>query len=314
MKNPEAGWKNSRFEDMLRSLLEVGNELSRVESVEELCRRVVELGRSKLGLDRFSIWFIDKDPAFISGSFGIDETGQLRYELGERVSIANDPVIKQLRENKMRSILAMDVPLRDHKSKEVGRGTHAVAAIWNGEEVIGYLFTDNLLQKKPFNEEDLELLELYASTFGHLYSLKRTEDALRAASLKLKEIQEQLTQTSKLKIGGEVASGVVHEVKNPLAIIIRGAEYLLEKRSQKTKTDYEILQSMHEAAVRADNIIMGLLDFSKFSKLNITSQNLISLIDSSLSLVKHQLDRYHIEVEKDFKEQFLYVNVDKNKI
>ena len=314
IKRKEDNKDQKHFEEKLRTLLEAGNELSRVGSVDTLCRRVVELGRARIGFDRMSIWFIDKDPDFITGSFGIDEIGQLRYEIGERVAIADDPAMRQIHADRAHSILRVNVPLRDHKGRVMGHGSHAIAAIWNGQMIIGYISTDNLLKKKPITEHDRELLELYASTFGHIYSLKLTEEELQTAYTKLKDIQYQLIQAAKMEVVGELASGVAHEVKNPLGIILGGIDYLSQRLAKDDKNVQLALQRMNDAVLRADDIVKGLLDFSKLSKLDTALKNLNEVIGESLALVKHQLDRYHIEVVKDFGSNLPQVRIDRNKI
>jgi PAS domain S-box-containing protein len=47
-----------QFSEQLATLQQVTNQLSKAESVDDLCRAAVELGRSRLGFDRISIWFI----------------------------------------------------------------------------------------------------------------------------------------------------------------------------------------------------------------------------------------------------------------
>lgn len=299
--------RSPTFEERLRILHDVGNELSRAKSVDDLCRSVVEAARNRLGFDRLSIWFVDADPDYLKGSFGVNENGDIREELGNRILIDSDPITKELREKRLHSVYYPDLPLRDQGGKVVGHGPHITAAIWNGEEVIGYIFTDNFLKKEPLTERDAEILELFASTFGHLYSLKKAEE-------ELKGMQDQLIQTAKMKVVGSLASGVAHEVKNPLAIIQQGIDYVSEKVQKKDENVRLTLQRMRGAIKRADDIIKGLLDFSAMAKLEHRPENLNVIADQALLLVKHEIDRAGIDVLEDFEEDLPWIRLDKNKI
>jgi len=307
--------KKDVFEEKLKILHELGNELSLTKSVKDLCRSAVELGRKRLGFDRLSTWFVDAgNPKYIIGSFGVNEKGNVREETAERVTIDGDPAMKQIHAKQAHSLMREGVPLRDNSGNIVGHGSHIIAAIWNGKEIVGYLSTDNLLRHKPFTEQDREITELFASTFGHLYSLKIAEEALQVAYGQLKDIQGQLIQAAKMEVVGGLATGVAHEVKNPLAIILQGLEYL----SKKIKTGDEdillTLQRMRGAVKKAKGVVNGLLDFSTFSELNLTPQNLNSVMESSLFLIKHQIDKRGIRITKDFADRLPPVMADKNKV
>lgn len=307
--------KKIAFEKKLRILHELGNELSLTKSVKELCRLAVELGRNRLGFDRLSTWFVDpNDPNFIVGSFGVDEKGRIREEALERVTIDEDPAMKQIHADMAHSVLRNGVPLRDNSGKAVGRGSHIIAAIWNGKEVVGYLSTDNLLKGKSFTEHDRELAELFASTFGHLYSLKKAEEALHTAYTHLRTVQSRLIQAAKMEVVGGLATGVAHEVKNPLAIMLQGIDYLSKKVKAEDENDTMILHRMRGAVKKADNIITGLLDFSTWSELKFVSHNLNAVIEASLLLVRHEIDSCKINVTKEFTKKLPRVKIDKNKI
>ena len=64
----------------------------------------------------------------------------------------------------------------------------------------------------------------------------------------------------------------------------------------------------------SDNIIKGLLDFSSISKLDIKKENLNSILEKTLLLVKYQLDKNHIQLIKNLKKDIPHIRVDKNKI
>jgi PAS domain S-box-containing protein len=173
----ESEEEERRFQQRLRILIEVSNELSKAESVDSLCRRAVELGRERLGFDRLGIWFRSDVPDVIVGSFGVDEEGNLRDERGKRVTVT-EVQRDILSQQAPSALLFVDQDLVGDSGNVVGRGIRTQAAMWDGEAVIGFISTDNLLQRRPITERDCELLNLYASTLGYLCSRKRAEEAL----------------------------------------------------------------------------------------------------------------------------------------
>jgi PAS domain S-box-containing protein len=143
---------------------------------------------------------------------------------------------------------------------------------------------------------------------------KEAEEELKTAYDKLKETQNQLIQSEKMEVVGRIASGVAHEVKNPLAIILQGLDYLLsEKEPAKGKVAASLLKKMNDAVLRADNIIKSLLNFSSVSELNVSSHDLLDVLESSLLLMEHYLNKYHIGIVREFKDN-PSIKIDKTKI
>ncbi len=176
-------------EPYLVRLLEISNELTRIDSFDYLCRRAVELGHNKLGFDRLAIWFKNKKtPDTIVGSFGIDENGRIQDERGDIVSFNNTEVAKEIFSLKSPGVLCKNGALYNHRGKVVGKGTWVCAPMWSGKEIIGYLIMDNLLKQQPITEQKCEVLALYASTLGHLCSRKRMEEALRKSEKRYREL------------------------------------------------------------------------------------------------------------------------------
>jgi len=171
----------------------VTNELCPADTFDELCRRAVELAREKLGFDRAGLWFATDDPLMMSGSFSVDEEGRLRDERGDRVAITGESAMGQVLARKLVCQVDHDTPLRNQKAKAIGRGTQAVAALWDGAEVIGCLTTDNLLRGEAITERRAELLTLYASALGHLCTRKRAEESLRSQAART-ELLNRITR------------------------------------------------------------------------------------------------------------------------
>jgi len=174
-----------KFSEQLAILQDVTNSLSKADSSEDLCRLAVQLGNSRLGFDRVSIWFIDEHLNILRGSFGTDEHGELRDERNALVEFKHEGLGWHLYSNKEPMALVEHGSLSNHLREEVGEGDNAIAALWDGDEVIGLICVDNLFSGKPIEEHQLEVLRLYATTLGHLITRKRAEEALRSSEEQL---------------------------------------------------------------------------------------------------------------------------------
>jgi GAF domain-containing protein len=69
-----------KFSDQLTILAAITNELSKTQTLDELCRRSVEVGREKLGFDRIALWFVAEDHTTMLGTYGTDADGQTTDE------------------------------------------------------------------------------------------------------------------------------------------------------------------------------------------------------------------------------------------
>jgi len=144
--------------------------------------------------------------------------------------------------------------------------------------------------------------------------LAASEAALRKSHEELKAAQLQLIQAEKMESIGTLAAGVAHEVKNPLAILMMGVNYLTKKLTSADDNIQQVLKEMREAIDRADSITRGLLDFSASRQLAVKRESLNVLIDETLRLVRHELSKKQIVVQKHFTERLPQVSVDKRQI
>ena len=143
---------------------------------------------------------------------------------------------------------------------------------------------------------------------------KKLELELVEAYQKLKDMQSQLVQSEKLKVVGGLASGVAHEVKNPLATILYGITYLSEQLKGKDEKIDLVLETIKEANERANNIIKDLLDFASVTKLNRENANLNEIVEKALFLSNHLLTKHHIATHIDFARDLPLISIDKMKI
>jgi PAS domain S-box-containing protein len=114
----------------------------------------------------------------MQGSFGTDEHGELRDERNAQVKFRHSGLAWRVFSHKESMALVEYGPLFNHLGQKVGEGDNAMAALWDGDEVIGVISVDNLFTQQPITKHQLEVLRLYATTLGHLIRRKRAEEAL----------------------------------------------------------------------------------------------------------------------------------------
>lgn len=143
--------------------------------------------------------------------------------------------------------------------------------------------------------------------------LERLNRHLVQANEELQQTQMQLIQAEKLESIGRLAAGVAHEVKNPLALLLLGVDYLSAGTDPEDPNLPAILQQMREAVDRADRIVRGLVDFSSQRSLTREPMQLHRIIDDVLLLVKHELTRANVKVNVRIEKELPLVFLDLSK-
>ncbi len=136
---------------------------------------------------------------------------------------------------------------------------------------------------------------------------------LKEASEELRSIQLQLIEAEKMKSIGRLAAGVAHEVKNPLAIITMGVDYI-EGLPTPDGNTREILREMRAAVKRADNVIRGLLDFSAPRQLEVAEESLTEILDHTLLLVRGEMSGKKDQLVTDLQPDLPALRLDRMKI
>jgi two-component system sensor histidine kinase AtoS len=101
-----------------------------------------------------------------------------------------------------------------------------------------------------------------------------------------KQMELALQRTEQLKVAGELATGLAHEIKNPLAGIKLSIEVLshsLEKNL--SEEDKDILGKVIEEIKRIESLIKGLLNFARPPQPQFVNTDLNAVLDSVASLV-----------------------------
>jgi len=187
------------------------------------------------------------------------------------------------------------VPLRNSSGKIVG-------LVGISRDV-----TERKLSEEKLQRANAEQAQSKAELEKVLADLQKSHEELKAA-------QFQLIQAEKMQSVGRLAAGVAHEVKNPLAILSMGVDYMSKHLVSPDENVALILSDMRDAMKRADLIIHGLLDFSVPRALDLHTEDLSSLLEQSLGLVRHEMSAAPIELVKDLAPNMPPAWLDKHKI
>ena len=112
------------------------------------------------------------------------------------------------------------------------------------------------------------------------------------------ELEQRLVQADKLSSIGLLAAGVAHEVNTPLAVISTYAQMLAKQVADDTQKSV-ILDKIAKQTFRASEIVNSLLNFSRTSSTSFGEVKVNRVIQETLSLLEHQLQKTGIQVRTD---------------
>ncbi len=107
-----------------------------------------------------------------------------------------------------------------------------------------------------------------------------------------KQMEQALQRTEQIKCAGELATGLAHEIKNPLAGIKLSIEVLshsLEKNL--AEEDKEILSKVIDEIKRIESLIKGLLNFARPPLPQLAKTDVNAVLDSVAGLVLQNQSR-----------------------
>ncbi len=192
-------------------------------------------------------------------------------------------------------LLTTKVPLKDDQAK-----------VW-GLVCIGRDITEQKLAEEELLRVNADLARSQEELLTTLADLKRAHGELR-------DVQLQLIEAEKMKSIGRLAAGVAHEVKNPLATITMGIDYLNTVPAGEDTAVPDVLRDMADAVHRADCVIRGLLDFSAPKRLEVEPHDLNQIIRQSLLLVRGEMSGPGIEVICHLADDLPQLGLDRIKI
>ena len=119
----------------------------------------------------------------------------------------------------------------------------------------------------------------------------------------LQKSRESLLQADKMALVGKLAAGMAHSIRNPFTSV-KMRLFSLSRSLKLTDTQKEDFDVISEEIRHVDTIVQNFLEFSRPPKLKIQSVSPSMVVDQAITLLRHRLKSYDVEVTIE-REQYL---------
>jgi len=169
----------------------------------------------------------------------------------------------------------------------------------------------NLMMDKVarFNQELQEKVKIAVEDCRKFnVELMKVNRHLEKANRELKKSQEQIIKSEKMVAVGQLASGVAHEINNPLGSILTYIKLAIKKIDNYSSESSilnisqlrKYLATVEEEVNRCKGITRGLMDFSRIKEPEAIVVDINGVLNNALELVEHQLSDHRIRLVKKF--------------
>lgn len=181
--------------------------------------------------------------------------------------------------------------------EEVGNGNLDYKIEFNSKNELGQV-------ARRFNEMSSKLDEAYKEIKNWSETLN---DKVSEKTEELKNIYDQVNQIEKLASLGKLSATVAHELNNPLAGILTYSKLISKKlqalqKDSEYETIIEFLELISHESARCGKIVKDLLIFSRSERDEFAKEDLLNIIDNSVTVLNHHLDMHGIKLVKDYSE------------
>lgn len=132
------------------------------------------------------------------------------------------------------------------------------------------------------------------------------------------ETEQQLIQASKMATLGEMATGVAHELNQPLTVIKTAGSYLMKKVSKHETIDDDILFTMAQEidihVDRATKIINHMREFGRKSDITLEQIQVNEVLQRAFEILGQQLKTRGIEVVWDLEPDLPMILADSSRL
>ncbi len=168
----------------------------------------------------------------------------------------------------------------------------------------GLIGFDDCIKERQWSSAEIHALKIVADMIAIAIERQCKENLIKEKEKKLQAIE-------KLSSLGVMASGIAHEVNNPLTIISLATQYLskyINEEEHSIKNITPFINKIQKNIIRIENLIKALKIFSRQeTKHNLQPSNLDKIIEEAIEQTKQRIELQNIKLiyENDNKDLFV---------
>src|SRR6202162_4159101 len=169
--------------------------------------------------------------------------------------------------------------------------------LWSKDKPIGIMGIASKENRHYSSNDENLLVAISRQLATTIEKVQLYEETCRAYE-DLRRTQEQLLQSEKMSAGGQLISGVAHELNNPLTAILGYAQLLEGAGLDPRSADY--VRKLFKQAQRTHRVVQNLLSFARQRKPQKQEVDLRKVLEESITLREYDLRVNNVTLEREF--------------
>jgi two-component system sensor histidine kinase HydH len=168
------------------------------------------------------------------------------------------------------------------------------------DRATGVIVVDNQISGRPLEPEPLHALQMLATQAALMLENAHLYSTIEANNRELMLIRERMLESDRLAALSSLASGMAHEIRNPL-VSIGGFARRIAKLVEKNSPLRGYVEVIQEEVSRLEKLLREILDFTGENLSYFGDHNLDQLIEDTLPLIQRDLEASNIKVVTDLQ-------------